>query len=159
MVIPYGAGSSPDVFARLVGDQLQQRLGQPIVVENRVGAGGNVGTGLVAKAPGDGYTFLVSTNGPLVYSTVFNEERLEALPRGRPPAELRRALLEHKITHVYVDWSEIERYRRALPDGAQLVQVEPYREVMAPRIQLYVTYVDVPEPSPSPALPDARAST
>jgi tripartite-type tricarboxylate transporter receptor subunit TctC len=70
VVIPYGAGSSPDVFARLVGDQLQQRLGQPIVVENRVGAGGNVGTGLVAKALGDGYTFLVSTNGPLVYNTI-----------------------------------------------------------------------------------------
>lgn len=70
VVIPYGAGSSPDVFARLVGDQLQQRLGQPIVVENRVGAGGNVGTGMVAKAPGDGYTFLVSTNGPLVYNTI-----------------------------------------------------------------------------------------
>ena len=70
VVIPYGSGSSPDVFARIVGERLQQRLGQPVVVENRVGAGGNVGTGAVAKAPGDGYTFVVSTNGPLVYNTV-----------------------------------------------------------------------------------------
>ena len=70
VVIPYGSGSSPDVFARIVGDRLQQRLGQPVVIENRVGAGGNVGTGAVAKAPGDGYTFVVSTNGPLVYNTV-----------------------------------------------------------------------------------------
>lgn len=70
VVIPYGSGSSPDVFARIVGERLQQRLGQPVVIENRAGAGGNLGTGMVAKAPGDGYTFLVSTNGPLVYNTV-----------------------------------------------------------------------------------------
>jgi hypothetical protein len=53
-------------------EKLQPRLGQTIVVENRPGAGGNTGTDHVAKAAPDGYTFLVSTNGPLVYSTVFN---------------------------------------------------------------------------------------
>jgi tripartite-type tricarboxylate transporter receptor subunit TctC len=70
LVVPYGAGSSPDVLARIVGEKLALRLGQPVIVENRVGAGGNNGTGSVAKAPGDGYTFLISTNGPLVYNTV-----------------------------------------------------------------------------------------
>jgi len=70
LVVPYGAGSSPDVIARIVGEKLAVRLGQPVIVENRVGAGGNVGTGAVAKAPGDGYTFVISTNGPLVYNTV-----------------------------------------------------------------------------------------
>ncbi|MEP7057036.1 MAG: tripartite tricarboxylate transporter substrate binding protein [Caldimonas sp.] len=69
-VIPYAAGSSPDVFARIVAEKIAPRLGQPVLVENRAGAGGNTGTGAVAKAPGDGYTFLVSTNGPLVYNTV-----------------------------------------------------------------------------------------
>ncbi len=69
-VIPYAAGSSPDVIARIVGERLGPRLGQPVIVENRPGAGGNNGTGQVAKAAGDGYTFLVSTNGPLVYNTV-----------------------------------------------------------------------------------------
>lgn len=58
------------MFARLVGERLQQRLGQPVVVENRAGAGGNLGTGMVAKAAGDGYTFLVSTNGPLVLAVM-----------------------------------------------------------------------------------------
>jgi tripartite-type tricarboxylate transporter receptor subunit TctC len=53
-----------------VGEKLALRLGQPVIVENRVGAGGNNGTGAVAKAPGDGYTFVISTNGPLVYNTV-----------------------------------------------------------------------------------------
>src|SRR5689334_10042592 len=70
IVIPYAPGSSPDVLARILADKLQVRLGQAIVVDNKPGAGGNNGTGSVAKAPGDGYTFLVSTNGPLVYNTV-----------------------------------------------------------------------------------------
>ena len=69
-VIPYAAGSSPDVFARIVAEKVAPRLGQPVVVDNRPGAGGNNGSGSVAKAAGDGYTFLVSTNGPLVYNTV-----------------------------------------------------------------------------------------
>jgi tripartite-type tricarboxylate transporter receptor subunit TctC len=72
IVVPYAPGSSPDVLARLLTDKLTQRLGQPVIVDNKPGAGGNTGTDFVAKAAPDGYTFLVSTNGPLVYSTVFN---------------------------------------------------------------------------------------
>jgi tripartite-type tricarboxylate transporter receptor subunit TctC len=74
IVVPYGAGSSPDVIARIVAEKLSPRLGQPVIIDNRPGAGGNNGTGAVAKAPGDGYTFLVSTNGPLVYNTVMYEK-------------------------------------------------------------------------------------
>ena len=70
LVVPYGPGSSPDVIARIVAEKLSPRLGQPVIIENRVGAGGNTGSGPVAKAAGDGYTFLISTNGPLVYNTV-----------------------------------------------------------------------------------------
>jgi len=73
IVVPYGPGSSPDVLVRIMAERLGPRLGQPLVVENRPGAGGNTGTDHVAKAAPDGHTFLVSTNnGPLVYSTVFN---------------------------------------------------------------------------------------
>ncbi len=72
LVVPFGPGSSPDVLARLLSDKLGARLGQPIVVDNRPGAGGNTGTDYVSKSAPDGYTFVVSTNGPLVYSTVFN---------------------------------------------------------------------------------------
>ena len=70
IVIPYGPGSSPDVLARILGERLTPRLGQPVLIENRAGAGGNVGTGHVAKAAPDGYTFVISTNGPLVNNTV-----------------------------------------------------------------------------------------
>lgn len=70
IVVPYGPGSSPDVFARLIAERLGPRLGQPVLVENRAGAGGNVGTAAVARSAPDGYTWLVGTNGPLVNNTV-----------------------------------------------------------------------------------------
>jgi len=72
IVVPYAPGSSPDVLVRLFNEELGKRLGQPVIVENRPGAGGNTGTNHVAKADPDGYTFLVSTNGPLVYNSIYN---------------------------------------------------------------------------------------
>jgi tripartite-type tricarboxylate transporter receptor subunit TctC len=65
VVIPYPAGSTPDIVGRTVSDQLQKALGQPFVVENRTGAGGNIGADAVAKSSADGYTILVAINGPV----------------------------------------------------------------------------------------------
>ncbi|HWL05587.1 MAG TPA: tripartite tricarboxylate transporter substrate binding protein [Xanthobacteraceae bacterium] len=70
IMVPFGPGSTPDIVARLVGDQLQQRLGQPFVVENKAGASGNTGTDAVAKADPDGYTIGVSIGGPLAINTL-----------------------------------------------------------------------------------------
>lgn len=70
IIAPFGPGSSPDLLARLLADRLQAKLGQPFVVENRPGAGGNTGTDAVAKATPDGYTLGVSIGGPLVNNTV-----------------------------------------------------------------------------------------
>jgi tripartite-type tricarboxylate transporter receptor subunit TctC len=65
VVVPYPPGSTPDTIGRTVSDRLQKALGQPFVVENRSGAGGNIGAEAVAKAPADGYTLLVAGNGPV----------------------------------------------------------------------------------------------
>src|SRR5690606_9261114 len=54
------------VMARLIGQHLNERLGQPVIVENRAGAGGAIGADYVAKSAADGYTFLFTANGPLV---------------------------------------------------------------------------------------------
>jgi tripartite-type tricarboxylate transporter receptor subunit TctC len=65
IVVPYAAGGSTDAFARLLARYLGERLGQPFIVDNKGGANGNIGAGLVASAPADGYTLLLSTTGPL----------------------------------------------------------------------------------------------
>jgi len=70
LIVPFAAGSTPDVFARIVSEKAAQGLRQAIVVENRPGAGGNLGTELVAKAAPDGYTIGASITGPLVNNTV-----------------------------------------------------------------------------------------
>ncbi|MBL8384571.1 MAG: tripartite tricarboxylate transporter substrate binding protein [Burkholderiales bacterium] len=73
-IVPYIPGSAPDVLARTLAERLTTALGQTIVIENRGGAGGNIGTELIAKAPADGYTIglatsAVSTN-PWLYRKV-----------------------------------------------------------------------------------------
>lgn len=70
LIVPFAPGSTPDVFARIVSEKASVGLKQPIVIENRVGGGGNVGTDAVAKAIPDGYTIGASITGPLVNNTV-----------------------------------------------------------------------------------------
>ena len=61
------AGSSIDAIGRILGDKLKDSLKQPIVIENRAGAGGTLATDYVAKSTPDGYTLVLSFNGPLAF--------------------------------------------------------------------------------------------
>lgn len=63
MIVPQPPGNSADLVARMLAERLKRALGQPVVVDNRVGAGGVIGADLVAKAPADGYTVLFTTSG------------------------------------------------------------------------------------------------
>jgi tripartite-type tricarboxylate transporter receptor subunit TctC len=70
IVVPYPPGGNVDTAARIVAQGLQQTVGGTFIVENKAGAGGMIGVGSVAKAAPDGYTLLVASNGPLLYSPV-----------------------------------------------------------------------------------------
>src|SRR6266487_2670149 len=70
IIVPFGPGSTPDMVGRLIADHMQQKLGQPFVIENRPGASANTGTDAVAKADPDGYTIGISLGGPLAINTL-----------------------------------------------------------------------------------------
>jgi tripartite-type tricarboxylate transporter receptor subunit TctC len=63
LIVPFPAGGIADVFGRIIGAKLSEAWGQPVLVENRAGAGGNIGADVVAKAPADGYTLLMGSIG------------------------------------------------------------------------------------------------
>lgn len=69
MVVPFTPGGPTDTLARTVAKGMQESLGKPVVIENRPGAGGNIGTTEVVKRPADGYTILFGSSGPLLINT------------------------------------------------------------------------------------------
>jgi tripartite-type tricarboxylate transporter receptor subunit TctC len=64
IIVPYAAGGATDILARMMGRGMQERLGQPVVIDNRPGAAGGIGTAIAAQAPADGYTLLFGNSGP-----------------------------------------------------------------------------------------------
>ncbi len=71
LIVPLGVGSPPDVTGRMLAQKMSENIGQPIVVENRSGAGGTVGGAAVAKSPPDGYTLLMGSGSSLVLGPAF----------------------------------------------------------------------------------------
>lgn len=77
LIVPYTAGGSNDVVARVYGERLSAYWGQPVIVENRPGVGGNIGATLVAKSPADGYTLLITPNNlPTMNPYMYSREKL-----------------------------------------------------------------------------------
>jgi tripartite-type tricarboxylate transporter receptor subunit TctC len=85
LMVPFPPGGSTDIVARIVAQKLGTQLGQPIVIENRGGAGGTLGTAVVAKAPADGYNLVVGTTSthvvaPSVYQKLEYDPVKDFLP-------------------------------------------------------------------------------
>jgi tripartite-type tricarboxylate transporter receptor subunit TctC len=88
MVVPFAPGGSSDLVARVVAMKLAVALGQPVIVENRTGAGGEIGIGVVARAKADGYTLLASPSGSITAGPHFRKQAYDVLKDLTPVAPL-----------------------------------------------------------------------
>lgn len=79
LIVPYSSGTGMDMIARIVGPKLAQRLGQPVVVENRVGASGNIGGGAVATSAPDGYTLMANAQAMLIAARLYRSMPFDVL--------------------------------------------------------------------------------
>jgi tripartite-type tricarboxylate transporter receptor subunit TctC len=73
LIVPYGAGGPTDILARIIGHELTERLGQPVVIENRPGVGGNLGTQAAINSPPDGYTLVVVAHPNAINATLYTK--------------------------------------------------------------------------------------
>ena len=102
LVAPYAAGGPIDISARLLAARLQESLGQPVVVENRPGAGGNIGVDLIAKGPADGYSLVMSA----IATLAINPSLYPGLPYD-PLKDLRHVALLVQVPNVLIVTNEL----------------------------------------------------
>jgi len=117
-VVGFPAGLAPDIIARLAGQALTERLGQQVVVENRPGAGGNIATEAVVRAPADGYTLLHLNSTHSVNATLYDNVKFDLIHDIAPVATIGTAPLV-MVVHPAVpakSVSEFISYAKANPD-------------------------------------------
>jgi tripartite-type tricarboxylate transporter receptor subunit TctC len=123
VVVPYPPGASTDITARLVGQSLSDRLGQPFVVENRPGAGGNIGTDAVAKSTPDGYTLLLVYSSNAINATLYERLSFNFIRDIVPVAAVMR------VPNVVVVHPSV--LAKTIPDFIELAKANPGKLNMA----------------------------
>lgn len=121
LVIPYSPGGGNDVIARPVALKLSERLGQPVVVENKPGAQAIIGMEFVAKAPADGYTLLVAPSGPLTINPAIYSKLSYSPTRDFAPISLMAEfplVLAVSASQPFMSVNELVQFARANPDKA-----------------------------------------
>lgn len=160
MIVPYAAGGSSDVLARLIGERLHQTMGQPVIVDNRPGAGSMIGTGALAKSPPDGYNLILSdtpmTINPSIYATLpYNLEK-DFTPItliGKAPLVLyTSADSKEKTLGEFITRAKLEPNSIAIGSGGN--GTTPHLMVGILQAATGATFVHVPYKGTSPALTD-----
>jgi tripartite-type tricarboxylate transporter receptor subunit TctC len=118
LVAPYAAGGPIDISARLLAAKLQEGLGQPVVVENRPGAGGNIGVDLIAKGPADGYNLVMSA----IATLAINPSLYASLPYD-PLKDLRHVTLLVQVPNVLVVRNDLPA--KSVPELIALAKASP----------------------------------
>lgn len=124
-IVPTGPGSSLDLIVRAINDRLKDRLGQPVIVENRPGAGGLLGTDLVAKSS-DGHTFGISFNGPLAFAPFLYEKMPYRLPEDLAPIAITSSqpnVLAINAALPVKNVKELVEYLRSRPGQANFASI------------------------------------
>jgi tripartite-type tricarboxylate transporter receptor subunit TctC len=116
-IVPQAPGGAADISARLMGQWLSERLGQPFIIENRTGAGGNIGTEAVVTAPPDGYTFLVVGSFNAINATLYDKVNFNFIRDIAPVAGIMRNPLIMEVTPSFPAKSVAEfiAYAKANP--------------------------------------------
>ena len=120
-VVPWPAGGAADISARLMGQWLSERLGQPFIIENRPGAGGNIGTEVVAASPPDGYSLLLVGSFNAINATLYVKLNFDFARDIAPVAGIMRSPLVMEV-HPSVPTSTVPEfiaYAKAQPGQAQ----------------------------------------
>lgn len=119
MIVPFPAGSTPDIVGRTLGQKLSAAWHQPIVVDNKTGAAGNIGTAEAAHAQPDGYTLLIGINGPIAVNKALYKDLPYDPQKDLQPLSLLASGPQLLAVHPSVpakDLRELVAYARANPD-------------------------------------------
>ena len=111
VVVPFPPGGGTDILARMMGQWLSERLGQPFVIENRPGAGSNIGTEAVVKAPSDGYTLLLAVSPNAINATLYENLNFDFIRDIAPIAGLIR-VPNVMVVHPSVPAKTVSRVHR-----------------------------------------------
>jgi tripartite-type tricarboxylate transporter receptor subunit TctC len=163
IIAGYPPGGSIDIHARLIGQWLSQRLGQPFVVENRPGAGGNIGSEAAAHAAPDGYTLLMSGIGNAISATLYDKLNYDFIRDLAPVAGVMRAanVIEVHPSVPVNSIPELIAYAKANPGkvtmGSAGVGTSPHLSGELFKLMTGVDMLHVPYRGNAPALTDLLA--
>ena len=163
IIVGFAAGGTTDILARLIGQWLSERLGQPFVIENRPGAGTNIGTEMVVRAPPDGYTLLLVPTANAVNATLYGKLNFDFIRDITPVAGLSRepivmlvnSSVPAKTVPEFIAYAQANPGRVTMASGGNGTPAHVTGEMF--KMMAGVDMVHVPYRGAAPALTDLLA--